>query len=282
MKLNLKALATLALSSLAINAFAADKLEVLTVAANPTPHAEILNFVKPYLKEHGVDLQVKEFSDYVLPNTVVQEGQVDANYFQHLPYLTAFNKEHGTKIVPGLNVHVEPFGFYSTKVKNVNDLKDGAVVAIPNDTSNLARSLLLLSTTGLVKLKDPKNIFATTRDIVENPKHLKFREVEAATLPRVLPDVDLAAVNANYALTAGLNPVKDALVLEGAQSPYANFISFLPGKENDPRIVKLYEALQRQEVKDYILNKYNGAVVPVFEVKDAPKAEKAEEKPAQK
>ncbi len=179
----------------------------LSVAATPVPHAELLEFVKPDLAKEGVDLDIKVFTDYVQPNLQVSDKQIDVNFFQHQPYLDSFNKEHGTKLVPVGLVHVEPFGAYSQKIKDIKDLKDGAQVAIPNDPSNGARALLLLQKQGLIKLKDPTNILATARDVSENPKHLKFRELEAATLPRVLPDVDVALINTNYALEAGLNPV---------------------------------------------------------------------------
>ena len=236
----------------------------LSVAATPVPHAELLEFVKPDLAKEGVDLDIKVFTDYVQPNLQVSDKQIDANFFQHQPYLDSFNKEHDTKLVPVGLVHVEPFGAYSQKIKDIKDLKDGAQVAIPNDPSNGARALLLLQKQGLIKLKDPSNILATARDVSENPRHLKFRELEAATLPRVLPDVDVALINTNYALEAGLNPVKDALFIEDKDSPYANIVVARADRKDDPAIRKLVDALHTPKVRDYILEHYKGAIVPAF------------------
>ncbi|MGX5659667.1 MetQ/NlpA family ABC transporter substrate-binding protein [Castellaniella ginsengisoli] len=236
----------------------------LSVAATPVPHAELLEFVKPDLAKQGVDLDIKVFTDYVQPNLQVSDKQINANFFQHQPYLDSFNKEHDTKLVPVGLVHVEPFGAYSQKIKDIKDLKDGAQIAIPNDPSNGARALLLLQKQGLIKLKDPANILATARDVSENPKHLKFRELEAATLPRVLPDVDVALINTNYALEAGLNPVKDALFIEDKDSPYANLVVTRADRKDDPAIRKLIDALHTPKVRDYILQHYKGAIVPAF------------------
>jgi D-methionine transport system substrate-binding protein len=238
--------------------------EKLSVAATPVPHAELLEHVKPALAAQGVELDIKVFTDYVQPNQQVADGQIDANFFQHRPYLNSFNKEHGTKLVVVGQVHVEPFGAYSSKIKNISELKEGAQVAIPNDPSNGARALLLLQKQGLIKLKDPSNILATARDVVENPRKLKFRELEAATLPRVLPDVDLALINTNYALEAGLNPVKDALFIEGSDSPYANVVVTTPEKKDSQAIQKLMKALNTPDVKAFIQQKYKGAIVPAF------------------
>jgi len=240
--------------------------EVLRVGASPMPHAEILEFVKAKLKTQGVDLQIKVFTDYVQPNLGLEDKQLDANYFQHKPYLDAFNKDHGTHVVPvpGGNVHVEPFGAYSRKIKRIAELRDGAIVAIPNDPSNSGRALVLLQKQGLLKLKDPANILATARDVVANPKHLQFRELEAAQLPRALDDVDLALINTNYALEAKLVPTRDALFIEGADSPYANFVAARPDNVNSPAIRKLVDALHTPEVKKFIADKYKGAVVPAF------------------
>ncbi|MGB3741436.1 MAG: MetQ/NlpA family ABC transporter substrate-binding protein [Castellaniella sp.] len=238
--------------------------ETLSVAATPVPHAELLEFVKPDLAKEGVDLDIKVFTDYVQPNLQVADKQIDANFFQHQPYLDSFNKEHDTKLVSVGAVHVEPFGAYSQKIKDIKDLKDGALVAIPNDPSNGARALLLLQKQGLIKLKDPSNILATARDVSENPKHLEFRELEAATLPRILPDVDLALINTNYALEAGLNPIKDALFIEDKNSPYANLVVTRADRKDDPAIKKLVAALQSDKVRDFILKQYKGAIVPAF------------------
>ncbi len=238
--------------------------EILSVAASPTPHAEILEHIKPQLKKEGVDLQIHVFTDYVQPNLQVEEKRIDVNYFQHQPYLDAFNKSHHTHLVAVAPVHVEPFGAYSRKVKSAAALRDGAVVAIPNDPSNVGRALLLLQKNGLIKLKDPTNILETPRDIVDNPKHLEIKELEAATLPRVLDQVDLALINTNYALDAHLVPTRDALFIEDAHSPYANLIVARADNANSDAVKKLVAALQTQDVRDFIDQKYQGAVVPAF------------------
>jgi D-methionine transport system substrate-binding protein len=259
-----KTLSALALATLALGAQAADV--VLKVAASAVPHAEILNFVKPQLKAQGVDLQVREFSDYIQPNAAVEDKQLDANFFQHQPYLDSYNKDRKSSIVGVADgkVHVEPFGAYSRKIKTASDLKDGATIAIPNDPSNTGRALLLLQKQGLIELKDPQNITATPVDIVKNPKKLKFRELEAALLPRALDDVDLALINTNYAIEAKLNPTKDALFLESGSSHYANFIAARKDRANDPSILKLVKALHTPEVKKFIQDKYQGAIIPAF------------------
>lgn len=236
----------------------------LSIAATPVPHAELLEFVKPELAKEGVELEIKVFTDYVQPNVQVSDGALDVNFFQHKPYLDSFNKEHKTQLVSVGLVHVEPFGAYSSKIKRIEDLKEGAQVALPNDPSNGARALLLLQKQGLIKLKDPSNILATARDVAENPKKLKFRELEAATLPRVLPDVDIALINTNYALEAGLNPVNDALFIEGEDSPYANLVATTEARKDDETIQKLVKALQTDKVRDFIQEKYKGSIVPAF------------------
>ena len=259
-----KTLTAIALAAAALGANAADA--VLKVAATAVPHAEILNFVKPQLKAQGVDLQVKEFSDYVQPNIAVEDKQLDVNFFQHQPYLDSFNKDRKTSLVavPDGKVHVEPFGAYSSKIKNIKDLKDGASVAIPNDPSNGGRALILLAKQGLIELKDPKSLTPTPLDVVKNPKKLKFRELEAPLLPRALNDVDLALINTNYAIEAKLNPTKDALFIEGSDSPYTNIVAARADRANDPDIAKLMKALHTPEVKKFIQDKYKGAVVPAF------------------
>ncbi len=251
----------------ALSAFfaaSAAQAEKLSVAATPVPHAELLEFVKPVLAKEGVELEIKVFTDYVQPNAQVVDGALDANFFQHKPYLDTYNKEHKSDLVSVGLVHVEPFGAYSSKIKSIEELKEGAQVALPNDPSNGARALLLLQSQGLIKLKDPNNLLATARDVVENPKKLRFRELEAATLPRVLPDVDLALINTNYALEAGLNPTADALFIEGEDSPYANLVATTAAKKDDARIQKLVKALQTEEVRDYIKSQYKGSIVPAF------------------
>ncbi|MDO5626420.1 MAG: MetQ/NlpA family ABC transporter substrate-binding protein [Pseudomonadota bacterium] len=239
---------------------------VLKIGASAVPHAELLNHVKPRLKAEGVDLQIVEFSDYVQPNLAVQDKQLDANFFQHTPYLNNFNRDRKTslQVVPHGDIHVEPFGVYSRKVKALKDVKNGATVAIPNDPSNGGRALLLLQSAGLIQLKDPKNLAATPLDVSANPKKLRFRELEAAQLPRALDDVDLALINTNYALQARLNPLTDALLLEDRQSPYVNVIVSRADNAPSPAIAKLTAALRTPEVKQFILDKYKGAVVPAF------------------
>ncbi|GAB3259348.1 MetQ/NlpA family ABC transporter substrate-binding protein [Chitinimonas naiadis] len=238
--------------------------EKLTVAATAVPHAEILAFIKPKLAQQGVELDVKVFTDYVQPNVQLAEKRVDANYFQTKPYLSEFNKNRGTTLVTDVAVHVEPFGAYSRKVKQASELKEGAVVAIPNEASNAGRALVLLDKHGVIKLKDASNILSSVKDIVGNPKKLKFKELEAATLPRVLDQVDLALINTNYALEAKLVPTRDALFIEDAQSPYANYLVTRADNQNAPAVKKLAAALTTPEVKKFIADKYKGAVIPAF------------------
>jgi len=261
-KTSLRAIA--ALAGALLLAGTAPAAEKLVIAATQVPHAEILEFVKPTLAREGVDLDIKVFSDYVQPNLQTVDKQVDANFFQHKPYLDSFNKDRGAHLVAVAAVHVEPFGAYSRKIKKLADLKDGATVAIPNDPSNSGRALLLLAKQGLITLKDPSNIQATALDVANNPKHLKFRELEAAMLPRSLDDVDLALINTNYALEAGLVPTRDALFIEGADSPYANLIVAREDNKNSPALAKLVQALHTPEVRKFIQDKYKGAVVPAF------------------
>ncbi len=247
----------------AVAAFSANA-ESLTVAATPVPHAEILNFVKPQLAKEGVELKVKEFTDYIQPNVQVAEKRLDANFFQHQPYLDEFNKAKGTELVSVAGVHLEPLGAYSSKIKKLDELPSGATVVIPNDATNGGRALLLLDKAGVIKLKDNKNILSTVKDITGNDKNLKFRELEAATIPRVLTQVDLALINTNYALEAKLNPEKDALVIEGSDSPYVNILVARPDNKDSAAMKKLADALHSPEVKQFITEKYKGAVIPAF------------------
>ena len=248
----------------ALTAGIAQANEKLVVAATPVPHAEILELIKPTLAKEGVDLEIKVFTDYVQPNVQVAEKRLDANYFQTLPYLENFNKGKGTNLVTVVGVHVEPFGGYSKKIKKIEDLKDGATVAIPNEGSNSGRALLLLQKAGVITLKDPTNAVSTPKDIAKNPHNFKFKELESALLPRVLDQVDLDVINTNYALEAGLNPAKDALIIEDAKSPYVNFLVARPDNKDSDAIQKLAKALTSPEVKAFIEKKYNGAVVPAF------------------
>ena len=238
--------------------------EALSIAATAVPHAEILEFIQPTLKANGVDLQIKVFTDYVQPNVQVAQKRMDANFFQHQPYLDEFNSGRGTDLTTVTGVHVEPFGAYSQKIDSLDALADGATVAIPNDPTNGGRALLLLQEAGLIKLKDESKITATPRDIAENPKNLDFKELEAATLPRILNLVDVALINTNYALEAGLNPAEDALVIEGANSPYVNILVARPDNKDSDAMQKLAAALTSEEVRQFIEEKYEGAVVPAF------------------
>ncbi|MCR4507720.1 MetQ/NlpA family ABC transporter substrate-binding protein [Pseudomonas sp. 32.2.56] len=247
----------------ALAAFSA-QAESLSVAATAVPHAEILEFVKPTLAKDGVELNIKVFTDYVQPNVQVAEKRLDANFFQHQPYLDEFNKSRGTELVSVAGVHVEPFGAYSSKHKSLNELPQGANVVIPNDATNGGRALLLLQKAGVLTLKPEAGILATPKDIVENPKAIKVRELEAATLPRVLTQVDLALINTNYALEAKLNPTKDALAIEGSDSPYVNILVARADNKDNAALQKLAKALNSAEVKAFIAEKYQGAVVPAF------------------
>jgi len=253
--------AALALSACGTSGDASQKL---VVAATAVPHAEILDVVKPMLKEQGVDLDVRVFNDYVQPNDQLVQKQVDVNYFQTEPYLDAYNRDRGTKLVTVTGVHIEPFGAYSRKVKSLDELRDGADVVIPNDPSNNSRALILLHHAGVIQLKDPANALSTQRDITANPKSLKFRELDSAMLPRVLDQVDLALINTNYALDAGLNPTEDALAIESKDSPYVNFLVARADNKDDARVQKLAQALTSPQVKEFIEQKYKGAVLPAF------------------
>ena len=260
----MKKLLTALAAAAALTSAAAQAADTLRVAATAVPHAEILEFVKPALAKDGVDLQVKVFTDYVQPNVQVAEERLDANFFQHQPYLDEFNASRGTKLVSIAGVHVEPFGAYSSKIKTLAELPQGAQVVIPNDATNGGRALLLLQKAGVITLRDGAGITATVKDIAENPKGIKVRELEAATLPRVLTQVDLALINTNYALEAGLNPTKDALVIEGADSPYVNILVTTAEKKDNADLQKLAKALHTPEVKKFIADQYKGAVVPAF------------------
>ncbi len=248
----------------AFAAISANAAETLSVAATAVPHAEILEFVKPTLAKEGVDLKVKVFTDYIQPNVQVAEKRLDANFFQHQPYLDEFNKGKGTNLVSIAGVHLEPLGAYSSKFKTLQEIPSGANVVIPNDATNGGRALLLLQKAGLITLKDKANILSTPKDIAENPKNLKIRELEAATLPRVLTQVDLALINTNYAIEAKLNPKADALFIEGDDSPYVNILVARPDNQDSDALKKLVGALHSPEVKAFINEKYKGAVIPAF------------------
>lgn len=239
--------------------------KTLKVGATAVPHAEILEQAKPLLAKEGIDLEIVEFNDYVQPNLALNDKELDANYFQHEPYLKNFMDEHKeVKLKNAAGVHIEPMGIYSHKVKKLDELKDGASIAIPNDPTNGGRSLLLLEKAGLLKLKDGVGEKATVQDIAENPKNLKFQEVEAAQVPRTLDDVDAAIINSNFAMQVPLDPTKDALFIEDSTSPYVNIIAVREGDENRPEIQALIKVLHSDEIKNFINEKYKGAVVPAF------------------
>ncbi len=244
------------------------KTKKIVIGASPTPHAEILAIVKDILKEKGYELEIKEFTDFVQPNLTLQSGELDANYFQHLPYLNDFNAENKTELVSIADIHYEPLGIYPGKTKSLADLKDGAQVAVPNDTTNEARALLLLEIQGLIKLKPDAGFKATINDIIENPKNLKIIEIEAAQLARSLADVDIAVINGNYAIQAGLNVVTDTLAKEEkdslASTTYINVLAIRKGDENREDLKALVEALKSEKVRKFIEETYKGAVVPVF------------------
>lgn len=241
--------------------------EVVKVGATAVPHAEILEFVKPILAKKGIALEIIVFSDYVQPNVALADGALDANFFQHIPYLTSFSQDRRLDLDYIAGVHIEPIGLYSKKLKKGATLPKGAVVAIPNDPTNEGRALLLLQTQGLIKLNAKAGLSATPLDIVENPLKLKFRELDAAQLPRALDDVDGAIINTNYALPAGLVPLKDALFLEGSRSPYVNVLAVRKGDMNRKAVRVLAEVLVSKEVEKFILDQYKGAVVPAGSLK---------------
>lgn len=242
--------------------------KTITVGASPTPHAEILNAAKDVLAEQGWTLNVVEFTDYVQPNTALVDGDLDANYFQHIPYLNNFNKENGADLVSAIEMHYEPFGIYPGKTATLEELADGATVAVPNDGSNETRALLLLQDAGLIKLKDgiDPTSDATKLDIVENPKNLDIQEIAAEQLPRSLEDVDLAVINGNYALQADLNAKEDSLITENPDyaKVYVNVVACRSGDETSDKITALKEALQSDAVKQFIDDTYKGAVVATF------------------
>lgn len=240
--------------------------KVIKVAASATPHAEILEEVKPVLKEKGWDLQVTVFDDYVQPNDVVESGDFDANYFQHIPYMEDFNEKHGTHLVDAGDIHYEPFGIYPGAKENLSNLADGDTIAVPNDSTNEARALLLLQDNGLITLKDGVGLEATITDIVSNPKNLKIQELQAAQIPRVINEVAFAILNGNYALQAGFSVAKDSVAYEKSDSAaaktYVNIIAVKKGNENNEGIKALVEILKSDKIKNFINEKYDGSVIP--------------------
>lgn len=255
----------LAVSALSVGAFAEED-KTITVAASATPHAEILEQAKPLLEEQGWDLEVTVFDDYVQPNLVVESGDFDANYFQHIPYLENFNEEQGTHLVNAGGIHYEPFGIYPGTKGTLDELEDGDTIAVPNDTTNEARALLLLEANGVIKLKEDAGLTATVKDIEENPHNVEIQELEAAQVPRVKDEVAFVVLNGNYALQAGFSVAKDAIAYETSDSEaaktYVNVIAVKEGNENSDKIKALVSVLKSDEIKNYITETYDGAVIP--------------------
>ncbi|MBN2898562.1 MAG: MetQ/NlpA family ABC transporter substrate-binding protein [Clostridia bacterium] len=243
---------------------AADTPTVIKVGATPVPHAELLELVKDDLAAQNITLEIVEFTDYVKPNLALNDGELDANFFQHLPYLESFSKDHHLDLASVATIHVEPLGVYSDTIESLDDLEEGSTIAIPSDAVNGGRALILLQSNGLIKLKEGYTLEATELDIVENPKNLVFKAIESAQLPRILPDVDAAVINGNFALEAGFVPTEDAVVLEGSDSPYANILVTRTDNKDNPEIQALVKALQSDKIKDFILETYGGGVVPAF------------------
>ena len=266
-KLFIAALALLAIAMVAVGCGGdkkAEKAAALKVGATPVPHAEILNFIKPNLEKQGVKMEVIEFSDYVKPNLSLNDKEIDANFFQHDPYLAIFVNDRKLPLASAGKVHIEPMGVYSKTIKDIKAIPDGAKIAIPNDPSNGGRALAILESAKLFTLKQGVGVNATVADIVDNPKKLQVIEIEAALLPRSMDDTDLSVINSNFAMEAKLNPTKDAIFQEPKESPYANIVAIRKGDEKRPEIQKLMQALQSPEVKKFIEEKYQGAVVPAF------------------
>ena len=278
-----KILAGTITASLVLGAFAGSSILVsaddktITVAASATPHAEILEQAAPLLEEQGWELEVTVFEDYVQPNLVVDSGDFDANYFQHIPYLDDFNEEHGTSLVNAGGIHYEPFGIYPGTKKDLGELEEGDVIAVPNDTTNEARALLLLQDNGVIKLKDGVGLEATVKDIDENPKNVEIEELEAAQVSRVADEVAFVVLNGNYALQAGYSVSKDAIAYEKSDSEaaqtYVNVIAVKEGNEDSEKIKALVEVLKSDEIKDFITENYDGAVIPFDDSEDAEAAE---------
>ncbi|GFN34572.1 MetQ/NlpA family ABC transporter substrate-binding protein [Tepidimicrobium xylanilyticum] len=237
---------------------------VIKIGVSPKPHREIVELIVDDLKEEGIELEIIEFDDYVKPNLALAENELDANFFQHKPYMNNFKEENNIDIISIGGVHVEPMGLYSVKYLSIEELEDNSEIAIPNDPTNGGRALLLLEKYGLIKLDPDAGILATENDIIENPKNLKFTPLEAAYLPRVLNEVDAAVINGNYALEASLVPTEDALILEDKDSPYANIVAVRTGEENEEKFAKLMKALQSDKVRKFIEENYNGGVIPAF------------------
>ena len=243
---------------------AAAAAKTLTIGVSPVPGGDIMNFLKPKFTEKGGELKVVEFSDYIQPNMALADKSLDANFFQHKPYLDDFMKQHNLKLESLVPVFIAPIAVYSKTLKDPKAIPDGASVSIPNDPTNGGRALKVLESAGLIKVRPEAGVLATKNDITDNPKKLDFVEVEAAQLPRALDDVALAVINSNFALSANLNPVKDAIAIEAKDSPYANIVAIRAGDENRPELQKLKAVLATPELKKFLEDKYQGAVVPAF------------------
>ncbi|NLJ79379.1 MAG: MetQ/NlpA family ABC transporter substrate-binding protein [Tissierellia bacterium] len=254
----------LALGILAGCGSTADNEDLIKIGVSPVPHRELIELIEEDLKDEGIELEIIEFEDYVKPNLALAEGEIDANFFQHEPYMDNFKEENNIDIVSLGNVHVEPMGLFSSKYDDIEDIEDGSEIAIPNDPTNGGRALLLLEKYGLIKLDPEAGILATENDIEENPKNLKFTALESAYLPRALDEVDGAVINGNYALEADLVPTQDSIIIEGKDSPYANIVAVRAGEENEDRFIKLLQALQSDKVKKFIEENYEGGVIPGF------------------
>lgn len=237
--------------------------EKLKVGATPVPQAQMLRFIAPDLQKAGIELEVVEFTDYVLPNIALNEKSIDANFMQHRPFLDKISADRKLDLVSVAQIHIEPIGGYSKRIKDIKDLKNGATILIPNDPTNGGRALILLHNNGLIKLKDSNNLNAKEADIIDNPKKLKIKALEAALLPKTLQDVDLAVINGNYALQANLT-AKDALIIEDSRSPYANIIVVRSGDENNKAILELKKVMQSKKMKDFIEKTYKGEIIPAF------------------
>ena len=263
----MKKILTIALALLIALSGTALAAEKIVIGASPTPHAEILAVVKDVLAEQGYELEIIEYNDYILPNVATQSGELDANYFQHVPYLNEWNEENGANLVAVAEMHYEPFGLYAGKLDSLDDIPDGATIAVPNDGTNEARALLLMQQIGLITLKEGVGLTATKIDVVDNPKNIDIVEMEAAQLPRVLPEVDFAIINGNYAILGGLK-VSEALAVEAADSEaaqtYVNVIVVKEGNEASEKIQALIATLQTEEVRQFMIDNYDGAVLPMF------------------
>lgn len=236
----------------------------IVIGVSPNPHEDIIKVIIDDLEEEGIKVKTQVFNDYKTPNIALNDGEIDANFFQHTPYLEDFIENEGVDLVSLGSIHIEPMALYSNKVDNFDNIKDGSEIAIPNDTVNSGRALLLLESYGLIKLDEGVGLEATENDIVDNPKDLKFTPLEAAVLPTSLDDVDGAVINGNYALEAGLNPVQDGLIIEDSDSPYANIVAVRKGEEEEEKFIKLIEALQSEKIEEFIKDEYKGAIVPGF------------------